>query len=190
MNTRLDATWKDAPLADVVAELKRATSIPLEIDQECWSNQKLDLDPKVSLELGNSTAMFALNQLCKQLNVSWTVEYGAVRLIDRASNDERMSSRIYNVSKLTKWLEQNGLDKLSDDELRGLTEQSATPDQSPPEKPASENQSAIPSVVLRRRVDRTLLAEHLIATVIQENTSGKWELVDAEGAPFNSGRAA
>ncbi len=196
LQAKLVVSWRKKPLSEVLASLKQATSIPIEIDEESWMNEGMDLEPEVSLELGESTALFAIHQLRSQLNVTWSVEYGAIRLMPWPNADERLTTRVYDVSKLTKWLAQNGLDKLTDDEVDaeagvsggggtfggggGFFQVGGGGEVGGGPKPTSET-----PVTIRRRVNRELLAERLLANFVVSMTSGKWEAQDGEGGTIN-----
>lgn len=196
LQAKLVVSWRKKPLSEVLASLKQATSIPIEIDEESWMNEGMDLEPEVSLELGESTALFAIHQLRSQLNVTWSVEYGAIRLMPWTKAEERLTTRVYDVSKLTKWLAQNGLDKLTDEEVDaeagvgggggtfggggGFFQIGGGGEVGGGPKPPSET-----PVTIRRRVNRELLAERLLANFVVSMTSGKWEAQDGEGGTIN-----
>ncbi|MBC8114002.1 MAG: hypothetical protein H7062_06470 [Candidatus Saccharimonas sp.] len=188
LRSKLVVSWDKKPLREVLASLQQVTSVPFEIDEEAWAEDGMNPNEEVSLELGDSTALFALQQLCSQLHLGWTVEYGTVQLMPESRADEHFNTRVYNISKLTKWLVQNGLDKLTEEELDdgasgsgggggGFFSQFGGGGETkpPPQTPAT----------IRRRANRELLAERMIANFVVSNSSGRWEVQDGEGGTIN-----
>lgn len=178
LQSKCVVSWNRTPVHEALAALSRATSIPIEIDEQGWIDEGMNPDEVVTLELGESTALLALQQLCSQLYLGWTFEYGTIQVMSQSLANQHFSTRVYNISKLTKWLAQNGLDTLTDDEISFVAGRGGFGSDAadlPPERPG----------VIRRRVNRELLAERLIADFIVSNTSGHWETQDGEGGTIN-----
>ncbi|MEK6258080.1 MAG: hypothetical protein AABP62_05620 [Planctomycetota bacterium] len=181
LRVKITANWQKKPLADVLDEFKKATAIPFEVDAESLENGEIASAPDITLDLGETTVLFALKRLCSDLNVTWNVEYGVVRLLSRTMDSERLITRVYDVSKLTKWLTQNGLEKLTDAEILAVAEALR-----PNFGQLAEDKKEPPlGILLHRGPHRELVAEQLLASFIPDCSSGKWEVSDAEGGTIN-----
>ena len=178
LQSKLAVSWNRKPVREALASLSRATSISFEVDEQAWIDEGMNPDEVVTLELGESTALLALRQLCSQLYLDWTFEHGTIQVMSQSLANEHFSTRVYNVSKLTKWLAQNGLDTLTDDEIAPTADRGGFGSDAPkplPDRPA----------VIRRRVNRELLAERMILDFIVSNTSGRWAVQDGEGGTID-----
>lgn len=158
LRTWVNSDWQLTPLKEIVAEIQRATGIPVIIDGQSFKRENRDPNPKLTCALGSVTALTAL----QRLDVRWHIEHGQV-VVCSPGVELPYLVRHYDISRLKRWLVEGGVDQLAPTENRHLIKPPMAigpPVASPPWSDLNPNRSEH--------------AEQLISGIIQWSSSHNW----------------
>ena len=172
------ANWVNQPLDQILVQMRKATGIEFVVDRAAFAEDGDDANPAITFDVGEVTALYALDHLGPR----WSLEEGGDVVLRPAKSNEVYFTRVYDISKLTHWLAQNGIDQLTEPETRWW--EILETEGELPTRPRPRGR------LLRRSGGNTQLAQQRIADLVLWTSNGQWMVRDQEGGSIQhaSGR--
>jgi hypothetical protein len=104
LHKKIPAEWTDEPLEGVLKEMAKDAGIILWINQQALSDEGIDINSPVTLNLGEATIWQSLHFLLTPPGLTWIASDGVLEITTHASADETKLTRIYDVRELSKAL--------------------------------------------------------------------------------------
>lgn len=105
MSRPIHAEWRAVPLTRVVLDLSRAAQVPFLIDEPALSDEGVDPNQLVTLQLGDTTVGQALHFLMEETSITWDERHHGVRIITKSGAKESLTTRIYEIGDLIQTLD-------------------------------------------------------------------------------------
>lgn len=93
-------SFNDEKLEKACQYFARRHQISIWIDRAALSDEGVNSDQQVTLQMSNVTLESALNLLLEPLGLAYVIEDGVLKITTQAKADEKMSTRVYPVGDL------------------------------------------------------------------------------------------
>ena len=154
--------WVNQPLEQILVRFHKAAGIDFVVDRAAFVELKADPNPAVTCEYGEVTVLYALNRL----GLVWSLQ-GEDVLLRPAGFEEVLFTRAYDISKVSQWLNQSGVDQLTEVEANWSTEVWGEPGETAT-RPLHRGH------LLRRTGTDIQRAERVVAELVKWTSGREW----------------
>jgi hypothetical protein len=118
---------KDAPLAEVIGQLKKITSLPILLDRRAMANLGVDLATPVTLDASNRTLRAILDEMAHQHGLAWTFDHEVLLVTTPEEEECLLETRAYDIGDLLSYHNNRGENAPDFDAIIGMIEVSIEP---------------------------------------------------------------
>lgn len=105
LHKKIKSEWNEVPLTTVLNSIAKEAGIVAWIDEHALTDEGLDRDIKVTLNLTDATVWQTLYFLLTPIGLTWTAPDGVLEVTTKSRADGVMFTRSYDVTSIAKVLE-------------------------------------------------------------------------------------
>jgi len=184
----ITVNWSEKPLDQIVAEFQKVTGIEFAANSSEFLKFGGESNPRYTCDFGEVTVLFILNHLRSRwshFRITWSLEDGTVVLRPMDIEDDYFFTRVYDISKLTRWLKENGVDRETELDSKLLDHPIGRLGVADRFRLTTVTIPQSRGQLLRRSQAEAGYVETLIAGVILRESGGHWIVIEGEGGSIH-----